>query len=41
MPVNRRRRKMAASPASMPKNAPVPPTLWKKNASTNTPSSEP
>src|SRR5580693_6207415 len=37
IPVNRNAAKMAASPASMPANAPVPFTRLKKKASTKTP----
>src|SRR6476646_5756039 len=41
LPVKKYAAKIAASAAIMPANAPVPPTLGKKKASVNTPSSEP
>jgi len=41
MPPRRKAQKMAASPASMPTNTAVPPTLRNANATTKQPSSEP
>jgi len=41
IPVRKKAAKMAISPAIMPIKAPVPRTRLKKNASTNTPSSDP